>query len=121
VSELLTECGHEVVVANPRRMESISKNRRKHDRGDARALARLVRADPELLYPIRHRGPQARRDLMWLRARHALVEARTGLINCGRGLVKSMGARVSSGNFGRSIPESLAPSAVAGKCSCPSN
>ncbi|PYU27931.1 MAG: hypothetical protein DMG32_04410 [Acidobacteria bacterium] len=28
---------------------------------------------------------------------------------------------VGSGNFGRSIPEILAPSAVAGKCSCPSN
>ena len=113
VSELLTECGHEVVVANPRRMESISKNRRKNDRVDARTLARLVRADPELLYPIRHRGPQARRDLMWLRARHALVEARTGLINCVRGLVKSMGARMpecSAESFAKhvdAIPENL--------------
>jgi transposase len=113
VSELLTECGHEVVVANPRRMESISKNRRKNDRVDARTLARLVRADPELLYPIRHRGPQARRDLMWLGARNALVEARTGLINSVRGLVKSMGARMpecsaeSFAKHGDAIPENL--------------
>ena len=113
VTELLTECGHEVVVANPRRTESISKNRRKNDRVDARTLARLVRADPELLYPIRHRGPQARRDLMWLRAPHALVEARTGLINSVRGLVKSMGARMpecsaeSFAQHGDAIPENL--------------
>jgi len=113
VSELLTECGHEVVVANPRRMESISKNRRKNERVDARTLARLVRADPELLYPIRHRGPQARRDLMGLRARQALVEARTGLINSVRGLVKSMGARMpecSAESFAQpvdALPENL--------------
>jgi len=49
-------------------MESIHKNRRKNDKVDARTLARLVRADPELLYPIRHRGIDARRSLVVLRA-----------------------------------------------------
>ena len=91
VSELLETYGHEVVIANPRRMESISKNRRKNDRVDARTLARLVRVDPELLYPIQHRGTEVRRDLVLLRARNALVEVRTSLINSIRGLVKSMG------------------------------
>jgi transposase len=103
-----------LVIANPRRMESISKNRRKNDKVDARTLARLVRADPELLYPIQHRGAEVRRDLVLLRARNALVEVRTSLINSIRGLVKSMGGRVpacSAESFhthaAATIPETL--------------
>jgi len=96
VSALLESHGHEVIVANPRKMESIHKNRRKNDKVDARTLARLVRADPELLYPIRHRGIEARHDLVLLRAREGLVAARTKLINCVRGQVKSVGGRLPS-------------------------
>ena len=77
-------------------MESIHKNKRKNDRVDARILARLVRADPELLYPIQHRGDQARQDLVLLRAREGLIGARTKLINCVRGQVKSVGGRLPS-------------------------
>jgi hypothetical protein len=69
VSTLLEDYGHEVYVANPRKMESIHKNRRKNDTVDARTLARLVRADPELLYPIQHRSAEARQELVLLRAR----------------------------------------------------
>jgi transposase len=94
VNALLEAHGHEVFVANPRKMESIHKNRRKNDKVDARTLARLVRADPELLYPIRHRGVEARHDLVLLRARDGLVAARTKLINCVRGQVKSVGGRL---------------------------
>ena len=114
VSNLLEGLGHEVYVANPRKMESIKKNKRKNDRTDARTLTRLVRADPQLLHPIRHRGIQAREDLILLRARDALVGARTDLINCVRGLVKSVGGRVpkcSSESFARqaeaAIPQSI--------------
>jgi transposase len=114
VSELLESYGHRVVVANTRKMESIHKNRRKNDKVDARTLARLVRADPELLYPIRHRGAEARHDLVMLRARDALVSARTKLINATRGLVKSVGGRLpkcSADGFPKraagSIPERL--------------
>lgn len=56
ICALLKSHGHEVFVANPRKVEAIHKNRRKNDKVDARTLARLVRADPELLYPIQHRG-----------------------------------------------------------------
>jgi transposase len=94
INALLESYGHHVLVANPRKMESIHKNRRKNDKVDARILARLVRADPELLYPIHHRGVEARRDLVFLRARHTLVKARTKLINSVRGLTKSMGGRI---------------------------
>lgn len=93
---LLEEWGHEVYVANPRRMESIHKNRRKNDRVDAKTLARLVRADPELLYPILHRGSEVRTDLVLLRARDSLVQVRSKLINTVRGLVKSVGGRIAS-------------------------
>jgi transposase len=94
VSALLEGLGHKVYVANPRKMESIKKSKRKNDKEDARKLARLVRADPELLYPIRHRGVEAREDLILLRARDGVVRSRTKLINCVRGLVKSIGGRV---------------------------
>jgi len=114
VSAQLESYGHEVYVANPRKMESIHKNRRKNDKVDARTLARLVRADPELLYPIRHRGLQARQDLVLLRARDNLVAVRTDLINCVRGLVKSVGARVptcSAESFHKSA-EAVMPEGV---------
>jgi transposase len=96
VCALLKSHAHEVIVANPRKVEAIHKNRRKNDKVDARTLARLVRADPELLYPIQHRGDQARQDLVLLRAREGLVSARTKLINCVRGQVKSVGGRLPS-------------------------
>lgn len=110
VSELLESFGHEVYVANPRKMESIHKNKRKNDKVDARVLARLVRSDPELLYPIRHRGAEARQDLVLLRARDALVSARTGLINSMRGMVKSVGGRLpkcSAESFHKQVIESI--------------
>lgn len=94
ISALLEDLGHEVYVANPRKMESIRKNKRKNDKTDARKLARLVRADPELLYPIRHRGVKARQALVLVRARDAAIRSRTLLINSVRGLVKSVGGRV---------------------------
>jgi transposase len=114
VSTLLENCGHEVYVANPRKMESIHKNRRKNDKVDARTLARLVRSDPELLYPIRHRGTEARQDLVLLRARDSLVSARTKLVNSVRGLVKSVGGRVaqcSAESFHKTAVE-LLPEAI---------
>ncbi|MCC6367228.1 MAG: transposase [Bryobacterales bacterium] len=52
LEEVLEECGHEVVVANARKMEGNKKKRKKNDKEDARMLARKGRADPESLYPI---------------------------------------------------------------------
>lgn len=76
-------------------MEGSKRRRRKNDRIDAEKLARLGRMDLQSLYPIQHRSTQVREDLLVLRARDALVKSRTQLINSVRGLVKSMGARVS--------------------------
>lgn len=94
VNALLEELGHEVYVANPRKMESIYKNKRKNDRADAKILAHNVRSDIRLLHPIRHRGVEARQDLVMLRARDAMVSVRTKLVNSVRGLVKSVGGRL---------------------------
>src|SRR3712207_4714085 len=53
VSRVLEECGHKVLVANPRKTRLIYANKRKTDEIDAENLARLARVDPKLLYPLR--------------------------------------------------------------------
>src|SRR5450432_1103402 len=94
ISRLLTELGHEVIVAHAQKVELITKSNRKDDRHDARTLARLARIDPELLGPIRHRSAKAQIHLTVIRARAELVSARTALVNAARGLVKSFGERL---------------------------
>lgn len=94
VSELALSLGNEVVVANARQVKLISGRSCKTDRSDAELLARLGRADPTLLAPVKHRSRAAQTDLVHLRARDVLVKARTLLINHVRGTVKSFGARV---------------------------
>jgi len=94
VSRLLTELGHEVIVAHAQKVDLITKSTRKDDRHDAKTLARLARIDPELLGPVRHRSAQAQIHLTVIRARAELVRARTALINAARGLTKSYGERL---------------------------
>jgi len=94
VSRLLTELGHEVIVAHAQKVELITKSNRKDDRHDARTLARLARIDPELLGPVRHRSAKAQIHMTVIRARAELVSARTALVNAARGLVKSFGERL---------------------------
>jgi transposase len=94
VSRLLSELGHEVIVAHARNVRLIGESRRKDDRFDARTLARLARIDPQLLAPVKHRSAQAQSHLMVIRARAGLVRARTSLINTARGLTKSYGERL---------------------------
>jgi transposase len=89
ISRLLSELGHEVIVANARKVRLIGESRKKDDRLDAQTLARLARIDPELLYPVKHRSAKAQADLTLIRARAGLVRARTGLVNAARGLAKS--------------------------------
>src|SRR6185503_2338224 len=80
ISRLLRRLGHEVIVANARKVLLIGESRKKDDRLDAQTLARLSRLDPELLCPVKHRSAQAQADLMMIRARAALVRVRTGLV-----------------------------------------
>jgi transposase len=101
VSRYVADMGHEIIVANARRVRLITDSTRKDDRLDAKTLARLARIDPELLSPIRHRSAQAQADLMLIRARAVLVEARTMLVNAARGLTKSYGERLPSCGTGQ--------------------
>ena len=105
VSRLLSELGHEVIVANARKVRLIGESRKKDDRLDAQTLARLARIDHELLYPVKHRSAQAQADLMMIRARASLVRGRTGLVNAARGLAKSYGERLRGCNVRNMDPE----------------
>jgi len=105
VSRLLSNCGHEVIVAHARSVRLIGESRKKDDRLDARTLARLARIDPELLCPVKHRSAQAQADLTVIRARAGLVRARTALVNTARGLAKSYGERLRGCNVRNMNPE----------------
>src|SRR5579862_5149877 len=105
ISRMLSDLGHEVIVANARKVRLIGESRKKDDRLDAQTLARLARIDPELLYPVKHRSAQAQADLMTIRARAGLVRARTALVNAARGLAKSYGERLRGCNVRDMDPE----------------
>lgn len=109
-SRLLQELGHEVLVANPRKLRMIYQNRGKHDRLDARTLARVARMDPALLSAVEHRPETMAEDLSVLRARDLLVRTRTKLVNHARGAVKATGSRLrrcSTRRFAEEVPEQI--------------
>jgi transposase len=105
VSRLLSEVGHDVIVAHARNVRLIGESRKKDDRLDAQTLARLARIDPELLSPVKHRSAKAQADLTLIRARAGLVRARTALVNTARGLAKSYGERLRGCNVRNMNPE----------------
>ncbi len=116
ISRLLEEHGHEVLVANARKLRLIYGEGRKTDRLDAENLARLARLDPKLLAPRRHRGKTSQAHLALIRSRDALIRSRTQLVNHVRGTVKSFGERLpkcSASSFHKRVaerlPEALAP------------
>lgn len=116
MSRHLSKMGHEVIVANPRKLQLITKNLRKSDTRDAEVLARLAKASPRLLSPICHRGEQAQLGLALLRVRDGLVQCRTALVNQARGIAKSLGFRLppcDAANFalraGEALDAMLAP------------
>jgi hypothetical protein len=71
---------------------------RKDDRLDAMTLAQLVRIEPQLLCPVKHRSAEAQADLTVIRARAAPVRARTMLVKPAGGLTKSYGERLRGCN-----------------------
>jgi len=93
-TRVLEECGHEVLVANARKLKLIYSNKRKTDKVDAENLARLARVDPKLLYPLKHRSEDSQAHMALIRSREALVSCRTQLVNHVRGAVKSFGGRL---------------------------
>jgi transposase len=115
-SRVLEECGHEVLVANARKLRLIYANKRKTDEVDAENLARLARLDPKLLYPVAHRGEDSQAHMALIRSRQSLVGCRTQLVNHVRGAVKSFGGRLPKcparsfhKRAAEHIPEALRP------------
>lgn len=94
VSRLLESIGHKVLVVDPRRLGLISGSDKKNDVEDARTLARVAAAMPELLKEVKHRSAEAQKDLTVIRARARLIEVRTKLWCSLRGLAKSLGSRL---------------------------
>lgn len=120
ISRLLGEMGHQVIVANARKLKAISQDESKCDQRDALTLAQLAQVSPLLLAPVQHRSRQRQTDLSLLKLRDGLVRARTVLVNCTRGLVKSAGGRLpacSTAAFAeraaKAIPAELAAAAQA--------
>jgi transposase len=115
ISRQLKEMGHEVLVANARKLRMIYDNDQKSDSTDAELLARVARMDPKLLAPIVHRGESSQVMLAMIRSRDMLVQTRTRLVNHIRGVVKSFGQRFptcSTESFHKhadNIPEALRP------------
>ena len=110
LSQLIEECGHRVTIADPRRLKIISASNTKTDRRDAELLARLGRADENLLSPVTHRSDQMQADLAVPKARDLLVAIRTKLVNHVRGVTKSFGIRLptcSGGSFAQQTPAHL--------------
>lgn len=79
MSRLLERLGHQVFVANARKVRLIYQSDRKNDRLDAQMLATLGRVDVSLLAPVQHRSAEAQTDLSVVRGRDALVSARVQL------------------------------------------
>lgn len=116
MSELLRALGHTVRVVDARRVAKMCKGNRKTDQRDAESLARLASGVPEMLGEVSHRPPEAYADMAVLRARDVLVRTRTRLINCIRGVLKTVAIRLpsfSAPSFSKKarclVPTSLQP------------
>jgi len=94
IARELERLGHEVIVANARELKWITASDEKNDRNDARKLARLARADRNLLHAVQHRSSEQQAELAVIRARDAMVRARTLLVNTARSLAKGFGLRL---------------------------
>jgi len=110
VSRLLTALGHQVIVANARKIPAITASESKNDKNDAENLARFAAYDPKLLSPIEHRSSERQLDLNLIHARATLVRARTMIVNALRGLIKSAGGRLPACST-ESLP-ARAPAAI---------
>lgn len=86
--------GFTVYVANPCRLKMITESNTKNDTNDARMLARIALADPDLLHPIKLRGAEHQRMLNLHEMRNLLIKQRTGIIVQMRLIAKSMGFRI---------------------------
>lgn len=103
--------GHDVFVADPRRLAAVTQNPRKSDERDAEMLARLGASDLGLLHETWVREQLMAEELAVVRMRDAAVAARTLLVNAARSQAKSLGERLpscSTTSFAKRAPVDLA-------------
>lgn len=93
-SKVLEEMGFEVVVCQATVLKETVAPKRKNDRDDARALAKLCANHRELLRPVKHRSEELQKLMRQIRIRCAHVEVRTKLVNTVRGLARSAGTKL---------------------------
>jgi transposase len=120
-SRFFKDLGHEVLVANPRKLRAIYTSTRKSDQSDAYMIARLARVDPSLLSPIEHATEEAQRDLLQIKLRDNLVRQRVDIISSIRFTLKSLGITVSSpdtARFAKSCRKELEPQHAAVLAMC---
>ena len=104
IRDLMTnELGFRVYVANPGKLPTIMASNTKNDRNDARELARILLADPEMLHPVELRGEAYQTMIRYAKARDAAMGARTKLTNMIRGFAKAMGERIEDCEPGRVV------------------
>jgi transposase len=94
IDRLLRELGHDVLVANPRKLRAIYENENKDDKVDAQMLARIARFDPGLLKPIEHREEKQQEHMELIKSRDLLVKNRTSMINHVVGVTKTAGGKL---------------------------
>jgi transposase len=96
MSRMIRKLGHEVIVANARKLKFIFGNDQKDDDVDAEMIARVARMDRSLLHPLEHRAEVDAVAMALIRSRDAMVSTRTALVNHVRGMVKAFGERMRS-------------------------
>jgi transposase len=108
LSRFLQGLGYQVHVADPRRVQLITKDPRKSDRRDARTLALLEAGCPELLGDVHHRGEQVQADISILRARDLVVRLRTMAVQEVRSLAKVFGSSLPTTSV-EAFPKKVRP------------
>ena len=97
INNLARKRGHEVIIANPRKIPVITASIRKSDRNDARLLGEIGQFKPELLSPVELRDDVHQPVRTRLFAREQLVKTRSSLCTFVRSQVKSVGQKLPTG------------------------
>lgn len=116
IKACLEGLGHKVKVADPRKLRRIFQSESKSDVRDARELAEEALWRWDRTCEVRLRGAGAQEKLSVLKARDAMVGARTALINLVRSTLKQGCVTVPKGSAeafakkaGPAVPEGLRP------------
>lgn len=109
IHDLAIACGVQMYVANPRKTNLIGSSKSKNDKVDAALLAKLLKSDPDLLFPVTLRDIKTQKDFCLVKSRDSLVSARGDLIRHIRGIIKPFGIilpdSVTVDNFHETITE----------------